>query len=346
MESGVVGRWLRGDRERVAKGEPLVQVETDKSTVEVEAEADGILVILAQEGQTVPTGGAIADIVSAGEEPPKRNRSPVEAGEGRIAATPVAKRLAAEAGIGLAELAPGSGPLGRVHRTDVERHLDGLDRNTGGDQAIVPGTVQRITAERLAASKREIPHYYVTVEIDATACLGLAYETVGLTDVIVFATARSLRALPEINASWSDGTIIRRAHVNIGLAVSVEDGLVVPVIRDADQKTLPDLSDEIREVVRQARARELRPEQMSGGTFTISNLGMFGVTQFQAIINPPESGILAIGAIVKRPALLGGTLIEVPMLSLSLSADHRVYAGVAAARFLGELKKRLESPEL
>ena len=185
MESGLVGRWLRADGETVTRGEPIVEVETDKSTVEVAAEASGVLVIRVREGESVATGGAIADIVADGEAAP----GPVP---DRVAATPLARRLAAEAGIGLASLAPGSGPLGRVHRVDVERRLQ-EGHEASGDEVVVPGSVQRITAERLTASKREIPHYYVTIEVDATACLAL---TAGLTDLLVFAAARSLRALP------------------------------------------------------------------------------------------------------------------------------------------------------
>ena len=336
MESGVVGRWLRADGESVTKGDPLVEVETDKSTVELEAEIGGVLVIRVLEGESVPPGAAIAEIVPAGEE-----RSATTAA--RVPATPVARRLATAAGLSLAGLAPGSGPEGRIHRVDVERAL-GVRDESDADEVTVPGTVQRITAERLTAAKREIPHYYLTIEVDATAALAQAVKPIGLTEVITFCAARALRELPEVNASWSEGMIIRRAHVNVGIAVSLDDGsLLVPVIRDADRKTLRQLSDEFRELVARARARELRPEEMSGGTFTITNLGMFGVTHFQAIINPPESGILAVGGITQRPVVRDGALDEVPTLSLSLSADHRVYAGVAAARFLGEVKSRLES---
>ena len=359
METAVVSRWLRADGEAVSVDEPLVEVETDKTTVELVAASSGILHIVARDGAEVAPGAVIADILAPGIEPPARSapqkaspRAPVpgappvaSAPGARTRSTPVARRLARDAGIDLAELGPGSGPLGRIHRIDVERRLA---ERTAGVEVVQPSRAQAAAAARLVAAKRDIPHYYVTVEVDATGLLrrrdelAAAGERVTVTDLVAHATALALRDHPALNSSWSDGGLVRHTAVNLGIAVSLEDGdLIVPVVAGAEALSLPELATAIRELVERTRGRRLTAAESTGATFTITNLGMHGVGHFHAIINPPESGILAIGAIAPVPAVVDGALVEVPRFSLSLSADHRVYAGVAAARFLGDVKVRI-----
>jgi pyruvate dehydrogenase E2 component (dihydrolipoamide acetyltransferase) len=342
MEAAIVSRWLRKDGDTVSVGEPLVEVETDKSTVEVVAEAAGVLYIAAAEGDAVAPGARLAEIVPAGAPPPERR--PLR---GRVRATPLARRLASEAGIELEGLAPGSGPLGRIHRIDVERRLAGGEAEQG---LVAPSRAHAAAAARIATAKREIPHYYVTVEADATAALrrkdelAAAGERVTLTDLVAFAAAAALRNHASLNSSWSERGIVRHSSVNLGIAVSLENGdLIVPVVADADRKSLPELAAAIRDVVERTRSGGLSAGETSGGTFTITNLGMYGVGHFHAIINPPESGILAVGAVTPTPAFVAGSLVEVQRVSLSLSADHRVYAGVAAARFLADLRGHFEA---
>jgi pyruvate dehydrogenase E2 component (dihydrolipoamide acetyltransferase) len=341
MEEAVISRWLRADGDSVGVGEPLVEVETDKTTVEVAAETAGVLRILAGDGAAVAPGSVIADILAPGEE------QAVRPATARLRATPIARRLAREHALDLASLAPGSGPLGRIHRIDVEREL--RERQPGVD-VVAPTRAQAAAASRTAASKREIPHYYVTVEVDATRVLrrrdelAAAGERVTLTDLVAFATARTLVEHPALNSSWSDRGIVRHAQVNLGLAVSLENGdLIVPVLAGAEALSLGEVATAIRDLAERTRAGHLAAAETAGGTFTITNLGMYGVGHFHAIINPPESGILAIGAVSPTPAVVEGRLVEIPRFSLSLSADHRVYAGVAAARFLGDLRNRLEA---
>jgi len=336
-EAAVIARWLRADGDRVGMGEPLVEVETDKTTVEVAAEAAGTLRIIAADGAAVAPGAVIADILAPGESPPERRRR----------ATPVARRLAREHALDLSSLGPGSGPLGRIHRVDVERHVQ--ERDPGMD-VVAPTRAQATAAARTAAAKREIPHYYVTIEVDATQLLrrrdeqAASGERITLTDLVAFATARTLLDHPSLNSSWSDRGIVRHAQVNLGIAVALGNGdLIVPVVAGAEALSLGGLAAAIRDLIERTRSGHLTAAETAGGTFTITNLGMYGVGHFHAIINPPESGILAIGAVSPTPAVVEGRLVEIPRFSLSLSADHRVYAGIAAARFLGDLRKRLES---
>ncbi len=222
-----------------------------------------------------------------------------------------------------------------------------------GDEAHAANRVQQIMARRLLESKTTIPHFYVTTEVDMAAAADLRarlVETFGpegkvsYNDLIVRACALTLRAMPDVNSSWRDGQFVRHAHVNVGVAVSLPDGLVVPVIKDADRKGLREIAVEARALAEKARAGKLAPRDMEGGTFSTSNLGAYDVEQFQAIINPPESAILAIGSILEKPVVLDGQIVARPRMTLSLSVDHRVIPGVPAAQFLQGVKKLLQEP--
>ncbi len=222
-----------------------------------------------------------------------------------------------------------------------------------GDEALAPNRIQQVMARRLLESKTTIPHFYVTTEVDMAAAADLRARIVATfgpegkvsyNDLIVRACALTLRAMPEVNTSWRDGQFIRHGHVNVGIAVSLPDGLVVPVIKDADRKGLRELAAEARSLAEKARAGKLAPRDMEGGTFSTSNLGAYDVEEFQAIVNPPESAILAIGSIIEKPVVVDGQVVARPRMRLSLSVDHRVIPGVPAAQFLQGVKRLLQEP--
>lgn len=293
---------------------------------------------------------------------------------GRIFASPLARRLANQAGITLNSLT-GSGPRGRIVRLDVERALQqppaatATVEITSPDAAIPPqgGTdanVERIPnsgmrktiARRLCESKQTVPHFYLTVDCRVDELLELrsklnangsrakpAYK-LSVNDFIVFAAARALRRVPEVNASWTEAEVIRYLDVDISVAVATESGLITPVVREVDRKGLAEITTEVRSLADRARAGKLAPSEYQGGGFTISNLGMYGIREFSAIINPPQSAILAVGAVEKRPVVVGDQLAVGSMMTLTLSADHRVVDGSVGARFLSELKDLLEEP--
>lgn len=378
MSEGVVARWLKSVGDAVVKGEPVAEVETDKVTVELEAPADGVLLaVLVPGGGTTHPGAVVAVVgpegaVYDGDVAPPDPRgvpasratvllpeAPPETAAGRRSASPLARRLASEHGIDLASLDTGSGPDGRVLRQDVERVIAA----TRGSQPAVAGLapddevvtltqLQKTLARRMTAAKRDIPHYYVDTTVDVTRLLQLRADAkaAGLLDApltayLVRAAALALRAFPRVNASWLDGSIVRRGTVNVGIAVALpDDGLVVPVVADADRKSLSEIAAESADLIERARDGRLGLDAMTGGTFTISNLGGFGITTFHAVVNPSESAILAVGAIRRVPACVGDELVARDAMQLSLSADHRVLSGATAAGFVADVSRRLEQP--
>jgi len=386
MEEGVVDRWLCATGDTVVAGQEIAEVETDKATVTLEAEAGGVLQLLVSEGIAVPVGAPIARIGTAeelAERPPATGPStaardataegnppgtlPVQQTEvavapagatGRIAITPVARRLAVAAGVrDFGVLGRGSGPRGRIHKADVERYLarqqEGSPRIPAlQDESREPTRLEALIAERMVAAKTEVPHYYLTVSVSIADVEELrrsaAQHTTArpsMTDFLVLSCASALLAVPEVNSAWIGDRIVRRGGVHIGLAVALEDGgLVVPVLRDVDTLTLAELAEQRADLVDRARGRKLSPRELEGGTFTVSNLGPFGIDEFHAIVNPPESGILAVGGIRQEVAMEDGELTVRPVVRLSLSADHRVYSGATAARFLSEVRRGLEQP--
>lgn len=291
---------------------------------------------------------------------------------GRIFASPLARRLADQAGIALNSLT-GSGPRGRIVRLDVERALqhphavtaaettspDATTPQCGTDANVerIPNSGMRKTiARRLCESKQTVPHFYLTVDCRLDELLELrsklnvngsqakpAYK-LSVNDFIVFAAARALRRVPEVNASWTETEVIRYLDVGISVAVATESGLITPVVREVDRKGLAEITTEVRSLAKRARTGKLSPSEYHGGGFTISNLGMYGIREFSAIINPPQSAILAVGAIEKRPVVVDEKLAIGSMMTLTLSADHRVVDGSVGARFLAELKSLLEEP--
>jgi pyruvate dehydrogenase E2 component (dihydrolipoamide acetyltransferase) len=361
QETGKVLRWLKAEGDAVAKGEPLLEIETDKVTVELESPVDGVLAgIRAAEGADVPVGETIAFVLAAGEsllEPAAAvaaaavaavapaAAAPAPAGRARRPlASPKARRLAAERGLDLGALM-GSGPGGAVVASDVEGSGNG---ERGAD---LPA-VWRLMAERTTASWQSVPHFYLRREVDASrleswrsvARAKPGQERVSHTDLLVKLVAEALRRHPRVNSSWRDGTVVPGERIGVGIAVAVDDGLVVPVIHDADRLTLAQTVARRLELVDAARSGRLRPDDVSGGTFTVSNLGMYGVDSFDAIVNAPQAAILAVGRILDRVAPVDGRPAVRPMLQLSVSFDHRVVDGARGAEFLETLASLVEEP--
>jgi len=336
MEEATILHWLKEPGDAFSRGEPLAEIETDKATVVYEAETDGVLAsILVPEGESARMGDPIATLDGDGAEPaPERAR-----------ATPVARRRAVELGVSLHELR-GTGPGGRVTVDDVEQ--------AAGDQpAPAPArapepasgkgeveTVELTSTQKTIARRMEraasIPTFMVTIEIDMSTVVALRQGREGVpsvNDFLVRAAALTLREFPAFNSSWIDGRIERYSRVNVGIAVAVEGALLVPTLFDADQKPLAQIAVESRELAERARARNLTPEELTSSTFTVSNLGMYGVHSFTAIVDPPQVAILAVGGINEDGRMLA-----------TLSADHRVVYGADGAAFLAHLKNLLEQP--
>jgi len=413
QETGKVLRWLKSPGEAVQKGEPIVEIETDKVTVEIEAPASGVLRdVTARQGDVVPVGQTIAMIVAAGEVVGGAAGSPsavrpaavgvsagavkasplarklaeqhgvdltrVRTASGRIekadvlayvasqtaapagngvaarlaAASPKARRLAAERGVDIS-MVPGSGPGGAVLVADVPTAARPATTAPAAPRVAAPavGTVWRIMAERMTTSWTSAPHFYLVREVNVSrlvSWLDKARKQTGAhityTDLLVKLVAAALSQHPRVNASWKDGAIVQNADINIGLAVAIDDGLVVPVVHRADTLRLAEIAARREDVVSRAQAGRLRPADIQGGGFTISNLGMYGVDAFNAIVNPPQSAILAVGRIADRVVALNGHPAVQPTMVLTLSCDHRALDGARGAQFLGALADLIEEP--
>ncbi|MGH7776108.1 MAG: dihydrolipoamide acetyltransferase family protein [Candidatus Dormibacterales bacterium] len=425
MEEGSVLEWKKRDGDEVRRGEALAEIETDKASFEIEAEADGVLKIVVEQGKSVPVGGLIGRIAEAGDapageaakkaEPDEEAEPPKDAGRaaasapaepadgtphdeasaappetaperareaprgdsegsegkaaasdgGRIKASPLARRLAEENGIDLSSLR-GTGPGGRIVKEDVLAAGQGrraappaaraaAAAPTSGPDVRVeqPSRMQAAIARRMAGSKTTVPHFYVTVEARMDEAVRMrrqlketlpGAEQLTVTDMVVRASAMAVPRVPSANMSWVDGHFEVKRSVNIGIAVALEQGLVVPVLKDAGGKDLVQVSIESRELVERARAGKLSQGDLTGGTFTVSNLGMFGVDEFSAIVNPPEAAILAVGALKDAPVVVDGRIEAAKVMRMTISADHRVLYGADAARLLAEVKRLLENP--
>ena len=401
MEEGVIVGWLKQVGERVQPGDILAEVETDKATMELESFYDGYLLYIGVSEGAVPVDGVLAvigdkdeDFASALEDALSANGSkevsgqaddsstnststdqgmttsamsdpatPVDGGsDTRIKASPLAKAMAADAGIDLNSVS-GTGDHGRIVKRDIEDAVSGgktgtttsapaLVSSTDDSYSEVTVTQMRKTiARRLAESKFTAPHFYLTIEINMTQAVQDrkmlnedAEIRVSFNDLIIKACALALKQHPNVNSSWHGTTMHRHDNVNIGVAVAVEDGLLVPVIRNADQKGLRHIHSEVVELAGRAKVKKLQPEEMQGNTFTISNLGMFGIEEFTAIINPPDACILAVGAIKEKPIVQNGAVQIANMMKLTMSCDHRVVDGATGAQFLQTVQDLLEHP--
>lgn len=356
QETGKVLRWLKAEGETVVKGEPLLEIETDKVTVELEAPSDGTLAgVRAAEGDEVPVGQAIAFVLAVGERVPEDAPSaPVTAapvsGNGEVApvaigdtrprralASPKARRIAAERGIDLDGFA-GSGPSGSIVAGDLERGA--------GAAATATSSLWRTMAERTTAAWQTTPHFYLRRAVDASGLQVWRNDHPGVshTDMLVKLAAEALRRHPRVNSTWRDGAIVPCKGINVAIAVATDDGLIVPVVHDADRLELYEIAARRQELVAAAREGRLRPEDVTGGSFTISNLGMYGVDSFDAIVNAPQAAILAVGRIADRVVAVDGQPEVRPVLELSVSFDHRVVDGARGAEFLDMLAGLIEEP--
>jgi pyruvate dehydrogenase E2 component (dihydrolipoamide acetyltransferase) len=365
QDTGTVLRWLRAEGDQVTRGEPLLEIETDKATVEVESPADGVLAaVRAAVGDAVPVGQVIAVVMADGEAPaddggpaPEPLASVEDRRPGRRLASPKARRMAAELGVDIAAL-QGSGPGGAVLAADVQVADGGppepaAPTPTPAPAPAVPtGSVWRIMAERTTQSWQSVPHFFLHRQVDAgrlqswrravTARPGC--EKTSVTDLLVRIVAEALGRHPRVNATWRDGVVDLEGSVGVGIAVATEDGLVVPVVRDAESLDLAGLTARRMQLVERARTGRLTPDDLGGGTFTISNLGMYGVDSFNAILNAPQAAILAVGRIADRVVAVDGAAVVRPVMELSLSCDHRVIDGARGAEFLGTLAELIEEP--
>jgi pyruvate dehydrogenase E2 component (dihydrolipoamide acetyltransferase) len=402
MVEGTIARWKKKQGDTVETGDILAEVETDKATMEMEAFDDGVLKeVYVSDGGVAKVGEKIALILAEGESadgageapaakeaapaaqpaeskaaaPPPAAPAPAAAapsGE-RVKASPLARKIAAERGVGLDGI-QGSGPGGRVVAKDIPEKgaapaaatpaaapaaAPKIQAAAGeGDKRVPLTGMRRVIAERLLASKTQLPHFYLSIEVDASSLMRLrkelntANEAAGLpkltvNDFILLAVARAAGSHPYINASWAGDAIIQYGSVNISVAVAVDEGLVTPVIRDANKLSLKEISSAVKDLAKRARDKKLKPEEFQGGTITVSTLGAYGIEQFFAIINPPQAAILAIGAIVKKPVVNAkGEIVVGERMAISLSGDHRVVDGAVGAEYLGTLRKLIENPAL
>ncbi len=383
MEEGRLVEWKKQEGDVVKAGDVLAEVETDKAVMELVARAGGTLLRHAvAAGTTVPVSqvvgwigqpgevlgdGAAASVatapaatpVAAPAPAPSTGAVPAPVAAGRIKASPLARKMAADRGVDLSRV-PGSGPEGRVIRRDIEGAgatpvaAMASVRKAGPAFTDVPlSMIRKTIAKRLAQSIGPIPTFYLTTEIGMeraadfreqfTTLYGDAVK-ISFNDLVVRAAALALMQHPACNAWWQDDKIRYWNEVHIGMAVAVEDGLITPVIRNADLKTLRDIGTESRELAGRARDRKLTPEQYTGSTFSISNLGMFDIEHFTAVINPPEAAILAVGSIAQVAAVVGGQIVPRRRMRVTLSCDHRVIDGATGAQFLKTLKQLLENP--
>ncbi|MGQ9541701.1 MAG: dihydrolipoamide acetyltransferase family protein [Armatimonadota bacterium] len=391
MSEGTILRWLKKEGDPVDAGDILAEIETDKASVELPADVSGKLAaIAAKEGETVPVGAVIAEILGEGEQPQVVPSAPAEAvapeataptservqeetpAQERVKASPLARRIAREAGIDLA-MVKGTGPGGRIVERDVQQFLASgqtvpsppiteparpaaavveTPTLTGGEPL---SRMRRLIAERTTLTKQTVPHFYVTMDVDMTEAMALREKLntalsedapkVSVNDLVTKACALALARHPRVNALYQNERIYLSNEIHIGIAVALPDGLIVPILRHCERKTLRQITAETRQLVEKARAGRLTPEEYTGATFSISNLGMYGVDEFIAIINPPAVAILAVGAVQKQPvALDDDTVVVRSRMKVTISADHRALDGAVAAEFLRELKAILENP--
>ena len=404
MEEGALTKWLVKPGDAVTSGDVIAEIETDKATMEVEAVDDGVIgaLLVAEGAQGVKVNAPIATLLEPGEPadalaapaaapvtaPPPPIAPPVADSAapgcaGRLFATPLARRIAAERGVDLAAV-QGSGPHGRIVRADVEAAAPGARPAApaagpaaapaaasraapasaetvarlyaGRDfQEVALDGMRRVVAARLTEAKQTVPHFYLRREIGLDALLALRAQInakgaargvkLSVNDFIIRACALALQAVPDCNAVWAGDRILRFSASDVAVAVAVEGGLFTPVLKDADMKSLSALSAEMKDLAARARDRKLAPSEYQGGTFAISNLGMFGIDNFDAIVNPPHAGILAVGSGVKKPVVgADGELTVATVMSVTMSVDHRVIDGALGAKLLNAIVDNLENP--
>jgi pyruvate dehydrogenase E2 component (dihydrolipoamide acetyltransferase) len=409
MEEGTILQWLKSVGDEVKRGDELVEIETDKANMTYEASDEGVLIeIVADEGDTLPIGEVIARIGEAGEEAPSRDgkqekpapEEPAEPapaatkteqreersapaqtdGDGRVKASPIARRMARDLNVELSGV-EGSGPGGRIVKADVEAAASSSssERPSAGKPAagfaegppasrppspegakgevevVELNRLQQTVARRMAESKATVPHFYLTTEIDMTEAVRVRAELKEIAgdspaptfnDMIVKACALALRQFPRANGAYRDGRVELHSRVNVGVAVAAQDALVVPTVFDADRRSLGEIAAETRTLAQKVRDGKITPPELSGGTFAVSNLGMYGVTEFAAVINPPQAALLAVGALQAKPVAERETrrVVVRDMMGVTLACDHRILYGADGAEFLARIRELLERP--
>ena len=370
MEYGTIGAWLKKEGDKVEKGEVIVEIYVEKATFGIEAERSGYLrKILHEEGETVKVGEAIAYLADSMDEPipeekpaeekaevvaPPPEAKPEERVE--IKASPRARKLAQELGIDLSKV-KGTGPGGRITEKDVLAYAKQLEKERKEEEyELIPlSHIRRVTARRMAESKKTIPHYYVGIEVDASELVKLRQTLIpevekiagvrlGYDDLIIKAVALALKEFPILNSSYEDDKVKVFSRINVCAAMAIGDELVTPVIRDADKKRISEIARERSELMKKAQEHKLEIEELRGGTFTVSNVGAFGVDWLAAVINPPQAAILSVASIKDKPVVEGGKVTVKKVMSIVLSVDHRVADGALACKFLTRLKEILENP--
>ncbi len=397
MEEGTVATWLKRVGDTIEEGDILAEIETDKATMEFESFYNGTLLHIGiEEGQTAPVDVLLAIIGPAGTDvsgikdgvsapvPVAKDTAPSKEAKtetkevvtttstgGRILASPLAKKIAADKGIDLSQV-KGTGENGRIVKKDVETFTPAKAASTPATQkettstpvvqAFVPAgevsfeevknsQMRKAIAKSLSASKFSAPHYYLTIEVNMQNAMAsrknindLPDTKVSFNDMVVKACAMALRKHPQVNTQWTDATTNYAKHINVGVAVAVPDGLVVPVLPFTDQMSLTQIGAKVKDLAGRARNKKLTPQEMSGSTFTVSNLGMFGIQEFTSIINQPNSAILSVGAIVEKPVVKDGQIVVGNTMKVTLACDHRTVDGATGAQFLQTLKQYLENP--
>ncbi len=400
MEEGVVAKWLINIGDTIEEGDILAEIETDKATMEFESFNEGTLLhIGVQEGETAPVDTLLAIIGDKGEDisellasaptskkeekttaetvkksPKKEEKSVAETTEtvvktttnsnGRIFASPLAKKIANDKNINLADI-NGSGDNGRITKKDVENYVPSQTSSPEtkttvaafapageeGFEDVKNSQMRKIIAKRLGESKFTAPHYYLTIEVNMDTAIvsrktinAIPETKVSFNDMIVKACAMALKKHPQVNTSWNEDSTRYNKHIHIGVAVAVDDGLLVPVLKFTDQMSLTQIGSTVRDLAGKARNKKIAPDEMEGSTFTISNLGMFGILEFTSIINQPNSAILSVGAIVEKPVVKNGNIVVGNTMKLSLACDHRTVDGATGAAFLQTLRTYLENP--
>jgi pyruvate dehydrogenase E2 component (dihydrolipoamide acetyltransferase) len=407
MTEGTLARWLKNEGDVIKAGDVLAEIETDKATMEVEAVDEGVLgkilvadgtagvkvnapiAVLVDEGEAVPSAAPVsapapAPKAAAKAEPASAKLTPVAdnnivAQDGtRLFASPLARRMASQAGLDLATMT-GTGPNGRIVRADIDTAMSGGAKPASvaapapatapakpiapaapitASHTLVPhSTMRKVIARRLSEAKATIPHFYASIDVEIDALLKLRAELnaksakegpaafkLSVNDLVIKAAAATLRRIPKVNASWTDDALVLYDDVDISIAVSITDGLITPIVRKADLKGLAAISNEMKDLAARAKSGKLKPEEFQGGGFSISNMGMYGVSDFAAIINPPQAGILAVAAGQQRPVVKDGALAIATLMTCTLSVDHRVVDGALAAEWLAEFKRIVEDP--
>ncbi len=382
MTEGNIAKWHKKEGDEVASGDLLAEIETDKATMELEAVDDGVLgkIIAAEGSENIAVNTPIAVMLEEGEDasaaeaaaPSPAPAAPKSNGA-RVFASPLAKRIAADAGIDIGAIS-GSGPHGRVVKRDVDAAIAGdvaasaaapsaappapaqLPVVAGGYTEVPHNNMRKTIARRLQESKQTVPHFYVTMECEIDKLLAMRKDLnaraevtgedykISVNDFIIRAAAFAMKKVPDVNASWTDEAMRLYNDIDISVAVAIDGGLITPIVRNADQKGLAVISNEMKDLAARAREGRLSPDEFQGGGFTISNLGMYGVKEFAAIINPPQSCILAVGAGEQRPVVRDGALTTATMMSVTLSTDHRVVDGALGAEWLQAFKVLIEDP--